>query len=85
MYFEKLPKHRVASFLLIGGVKVVTINGKEVDMSGKTISQYLEIANYNPKTIAVECNEVIISKSDYETTVLKDGDVVEVVSFMGGG
>ena len=64
---------------------MVTINGKEVDMSGKTISQYLEIANYNPKTIAVECNEVIISKSDYETTVLKDGDVVEVVSFMGGG
>ena len=58
---------------------MVTINGKEVDMSGKTIS------NYNPKTIAVECNEVIISKSDYETTVLKDGDVVEVVSFMGGG
>lgn len=54
-------------------------------MSGKTISQYLEIANYNPKTIAVECNEVIISKSDYETTVLKDGYVVEVVSFMGGG
>ena len=52
---------------------------------GLLVSQYLEIANYNPKTIAVECNEVIISKSDYETTVLKDGDVVEVVSFMGGG
>lgn len=64
---------------------MVTINGKEVDMSGKSISQYLEIANYNPKTIAVECNEVIISKAEYDKTVLKDGDVVEVVSFMGGG
>ena len=71
--------------MLLGGVKVVTINGESVDMAGKKISEYLEIANYNPKTIAVECNEVIISKADYDETILKEGDVVEVVSFMGGG
>ena len=64
---------------------MVTINGKAENMAGKTITEYLEIANYNPKTIAVECNEVIISKADYSQTILQDGDVVEVVSFMGGG
>ena len=27
----------------------------------------------------------IVSKKDYDTTVLKDGDTLEVVSFVGGG
>ena len=55
---------------------MVVINGKNMDVDGKTLKEYLEMANYNLRTIAVEWNEEI---------VLKDGDVVEVVSFVGGG
>jgi sulfur carrier protein len=33
----------------------------------------------------VERNEEIVKKAAYGTTVLKDGDALEVVSFMGGG
>ena len=36
-------------------------------------------------TVAVECNEEIVSKSRYDEVVLKDGDIVEIVSFVGGG
>ena len=64
---------------------MVKINGTEHDAAGKTIAQYLETADYNRNRIAVERNGEIIPKSEYDSTVLEDGDVVEVVSFMGGG
>ena len=64
---------------------MVKINGEELDIAGKTIVEYLSITNYNLKRIAVECNGDIVLKPQYETTVLKDGDSVEVVSFVGGG
>ena len=53
--------------------------------SGLTISEILMRENFEKERVAVELNEDIISKDDYDTTVLKDTDVMEVVSFMGGG
>ena len=41
--------------------------------------------NIDIRTIAVELNEEIVAKADYDKTTLKDGDVLEVVSFVGGG
>ena len=35
--------------------------------------------------IAVEINGEIIPKKDYETVQIKENDVIEVVSFVGGG
>ena len=35
--------------------------------------------------IAVEHNYVILDKEDYAKVVLKDDDILEIVSFMGGG
>ena len=35
--------------------------------------------------VAVEINGEIVSKQKYNDTVLHAGDVVEVVSFVGGG
>ena len=64
---------------------MVVINGKNMDVDGKTLKEYLEMANYNLRTIAVEWNEEIVTGEQYEEIVLKDGDVVEVVSFGGGG
>ena len=64
---------------------MVKINGKELNISGKTVAEYLATTNYDSKRIAVECNGDIVPKAQYGETVLKDGDSVEVVSFVGGG
>lgn len=64
---------------------MVKVNGVEMDIAGKTISEYLATTNYDPKRIAVECNGDIVFKSNYDETVIKDGDSLEVVSFVGGG
>lgn len=64
---------------------MVKINGNEVNAAGQTIAQYLAGTNYDSNRIAVERNGEIVPKAQYGQTVLKDGDVVEVVSFVGGG
>ncbi len=64
---------------------MVKINGEEKNVAGMTVAEYLATTNYDPKRIAVECNGDIVPKSQYDNTVLQDGDSVEIVSFVGGG
>lgn len=64
---------------------MVTVNGMEMALSGKTIMEYLVSANYNAARVAVERNGEIVPKAQYEETILKDGDTLEIVSFVGGG
>ena len=40
---------------------------------------------YNPKRVAVECNGDILPKSEYTVYVPKNEDVIEIVTFVGGG
>ena len=64
---------------------MVKVNGTELDIAGKTVTEYLATTNYDPKRIAVERNGDIVFKSRYDVTVLHDGDSLEIVSFVGGG
>ena len=64
---------------------MVKVNGEAKNISGKTIAEYLATTNYDMKRIAVERNGDIVSKAQYSETVLKDGDSIEIVSFVGGG
>ena len=64
---------------------MVKVNGTELDVAGKTVSVYLATTAYDPKRIAVEQNVDIVFKSQYDDTILKDGDRLEIVSFVGGG
>lgn len=65
---------------------MISINGKNVEnIAGKTVLEYLNESGYDIKRVAVERNGDILPKSQYESTVLQDGDSIEVVSFVGGG
>ena len=64
---------------------MVKVNGGVMDIAGKTIADYLVTTNYDMKLIAVERNGDIVPKGAYTETVLKDGDSMEIVSFVGGG
>ena len=64
---------------------MVKVNGKELDLAGRTIAEYLLTTDYDAKRIAVERNGEIVFKSKYAETILNDGDSIEVVSFVGGG
>ena len=64
---------------------MVKVNGKELDIAGMTITDYLKTTAYELKYIAVEKNTMIVHKAKYDETIIEDGDVIEVVSFVGGG
>lgn len=64
---------------------MIKVNGTMVSCAGSTLTDYLRSAGYNTTRIAVERNGDIVPKSQYDATVLQDGDVLEVVSFVGGG
>ena len=64
---------------------MVIINGTEADAAGMTLGEYLAKQGYAPARVACEVNESIVPKAKYDETVLKEGDKVEIVSFVGGG
>lgn len=64
---------------------MVKVNGELLDISGKTIAEYLASANYDAKRVAVERNGEIVFRLRYDSVVLQDGDSVEIVGFVGGG
>lgn len=64
---------------------MIRINGVSIDKAELSLMQYLDENSILPQRIAVELNEKILPKSSYNETVLKDGDVVEIVNFVGGG
>ena len=64
---------------------MVKVNGVEVDIAGKTVTESLATTNYDSGRIAVERNGDIVFKSQYDVTVLEEGDSLEIVSFVGGG
>lgn len=64
---------------------MVKVNGEMLDMAGKTVTEMLAAMEVNGQRVAVELNEDIVPKASYGETVLKEGDTVEVVRFVGGG
>ncbi len=64
---------------------MIIINGENVNAEGKTIGRYIDEKGFNREKIVVELNLEIISRDRLDTTVLKDGDKVEILNFVGGG
>jgi len=50
-----------------------------------SVSELLLREGFQKGRVAVELNEEMIAKDTYDEVMVKDSDVVEIVSFMGGG
>lgn len=62
------------------------INGtEETGYEGRTLLEYLEEKGYRPALIAVEYNGDILERAAFDKVILKEDDIVEIVSFVGGG
>ncbi len=64
----------------------ITLNGeKRAVPGGITVRGLLESLNIQQERVAVELNLAIVKKNAYDATPIKEGDSLEVVSFMQGG
>jgi thiamine biosynthesis protein ThiS len=64
----------------------IRLNGELVDLAGPmTISALLAQYAIDPRRVAVEHNLVVVKRAAYDETLVKEGDEVEVVNFVGGG
>jgi sulfur carrier protein len=63
----------------------IKVNGADRDVpDGITVTQLIEQHNLTPQKVAIELNRRLIRTEKYETP-LKEGDEVEIVTFVGGG
>jgi thiamine biosynthesis protein ThiS len=63
----------------------LTVNGETLETSAATLKELLNQLSVLPGRVAVEVNLSVVKKADYPSFALKDGDVIEIVNFVGGG
>lgn len=63
----------------------VKVNGKVEEIEEMSVMDLLKAKDVEPRMVAVEVNSKMIDREEYETTILKEGDEVEFLYFMGGG
>ncbi|MBR1672937.1 MAG: sulfur carrier protein ThiS [Fretibacterium sp.] len=66
-------------FITVGGERKEAVDGLTV--AGLIALEKVEMPEY----VSVPVNEEFVQRDNFETHVLKDGDVVEFLYFMGGG
>jgi sulfur carrier protein len=52
---------------------------------GITVAALLARLGVKPPRVAVEVNELVVTKDRYDAHGLRAGDAVEIVAFVGGG
>ena len=65
---------------------IIKLNGQDRELqAGTTVSDLLSELQIRPERVAVELNLNILERGEYSKACLKDGDLVEIIGFVGGG
>ena len=66
-------------------IKII-VNGKQMTVNLKySLKNLIEKLNLPMKKIAIELNRQIVDKKRLGKIILKPGDKIEIVNFIGGG
>jgi sulfur carrier protein len=64
----------------------LTVNGASHEVpSGMTVRELVQHLKLDGGPVAVERNLEVVPRAEHTSAVLRDGDVVEIVHFVGGG
>jgi sulfur carrier protein len=64
----------------------IICNGEELEVAeGYSLLQLLAQLELTPDTVVVECDRKIVGRPDYGSTVLSEGQNLELIRFVGGG
>jgi thiamine biosynthesis protein ThiS len=64
----------------------ITLNGEPVELSGPlSVTELLSRLEIDARRVAVEHNVTVLKRTAFDETVVREGDEVEIVVFVGGG
>jgi sulfur carrier protein len=64
----------------------IHLNGEEYAVDGDAcLIALVERLGMRRGRIAVEINQVVVPRANYDSVILQPGDRVEIVNFVGGG
>ena len=64
----------------------IVLNGDPFELAGpRTVSALLTELDIDARRVAVEHNLIVLKRSLFDTTDVREGDQVEIVNFVGGG
>jgi thiamine biosynthesis protein ThiS len=71
---------------LVTSPVTITLNGDSYEVSGPvSVTALLELLAIDGRRVAVEHNLVILKRAAFDETIVREGDNVEIVNFVGGG
>jgi sulfur carrier protein len=64
----------------------IICNGETKEINpDTTLVNFIRNIELNPDTVVAECDGQIIKRDEYDTFVLSEGNVLELIRFVGGG
>jgi len=64
----------------------VTLSGKTTELPDNiSIAQLLNLKNMEPGHTVVELRGEVVLSDQWDSTIIHDGDALEILSFVGGG
>jgi sulfur carrier protein len=64
----------------------ISLNGKKTEIKeGMTLKELIDEKGLEPERIVVEHNYQVLRQEEWEKTILKENDNLEVLRFVGGG
>lgn len=64
----------------------VAVNGKEEIIDQEiSLIDFLDSKGLELERLVIEYNQQVIQKKEWDKIILKDGDVLEILRFVGGG
>ena len=64
----------------------ITLNGDKHELAAPmSVSALLRQLDIDARRVAVELNLAVVKKAAYDSSVINEGDEVEIVNFVGGG
>ncbi|MFI4934456.1 MAG: sulfur carrier protein ThiS [Caulobacterales bacterium] len=61
------------------------VNGEPLEVAAASVEALVAVLKLDRRKLAVERNLEIVPRSAYASTLLAEGDRIEVVAFVGGG
>ena len=64
----------------------IQINGEPREIAAETtLAQLVSLLHLKPEQVAIELNRTVVRRADWSNALLREGDTVEIVHFVGGG